>query len=167
MEKIFKSIVLALLVIFPTFNSNKIVDENNAINSLVQVAHSKFGDEIVDEQFEYFSINEQDSIFIESNYASYYFFNLRENFGNNAFGTCSYVSLGMLLSFYDTYWDDSIIPEEYDAIANFDSSRQAGADFDLLPLDISSPGIRFESQDMLKDVISIFVIHGLLLNFSR
>ena len=137
------------------------------INISEQAAHSKFGDEIVDEQFEYFSINEQDSIFIESNYASYYFFNLRENFGNNIFGTCSYVSIGMLLSFYDTYWDDAIIPEEYDAVANFNQSRQLGADFDLLPSNISSPGIRFESQDMLEDVISIFVIHGLLLNFSR
>lgn len=155
MKKLYKSFVLVLLTIFPSFSLNNAMMAAKEINSSKQVAHSKFGDEIVNEKFNYFSSNQQEPIFIENNYASYYFYNLTENFGNNIFGTCSYVSIGMLLSFYDTYWDDAIIPEEYDAVANFNQSRQLGADFDLLPSNISSPGIRFESQDMLEDVISI------------
>ena len=52
-----------------------------------------------------------------SSYDSYlvsYFDNLTENFGYNYKGSCGYVALGMILSYYDTYWDDSIIPEQYD-----------------------------------------------------
>ena len=50
-------------------------------------------------------------------YAPVYFSNLRSNFGTNRFGTCAFVAMGMLLSFYDTYWDDSIIPSAYEAVA--------------------------------------------------
>lgn len=46
-------------------------------------------------------------------YAPVYFSNLRSNFGTNRFGTCAFVAMGMLLSFYDTYWDDSIVPSAY------------------------------------------------------
>ena len=44
-----------------------------------------------------------------------YFDNLTYNFGANYKGSCGYVAIGMLLSYYDTYLDDSIIPEAYDA----------------------------------------------------
>lgn len=50
-------------------------------------------------------------------YAPVYFSNLRSNFGTNRFGTCAFVAMGMLLSFYDTYWDDSIVPSAYEAVA--------------------------------------------------
>lgn len=44
-----------------------------------------------------------------------YFDNLTYNFGANYKGSCGYVAIGMLLSYYDTYLDDSIITEAYDA----------------------------------------------------
>ncbi len=44
-----------------------------------------------------------------------YFDNLTRNFGANYKGSCGYVAIGMLLSYYDTYLDDSIVPEAYDA----------------------------------------------------
>lgn len=50
-------------------------------------------------------------------YAPVYFGNLRSNFGTNRFGTCAFVAMGMLLSFYDAYWDDSIVPSAYEVYA--------------------------------------------------
>lgn len=50
-----------------------------------------------------------------SDFKTSYFANLTTNFGVNIMSSCGYVALGMLLSYYDTYLDDSIIPECYDA----------------------------------------------------
>lgn len=36
-------------------------------------------------------------------YKTVYFPNLKSNFGLNTHGTCNYVALGMLLSFYETF----------------------------------------------------------------
>ncbi|MBQ7914698.1 MAG: hypothetical protein IJZ28_03915 [Clostridia bacterium] len=46
-----------------------------------------------------------------------YFDNLTQNFGYNYKGTCGYVAIGMLLSYYDTFYDDNIIPEQYDVVS--------------------------------------------------
>lgn len=43
-----------------------------------------------------------------------YYENLKENFSENVYGTCTYVSTTMLLSYYDTYINDDIIPERFD-----------------------------------------------------
>ena len=43
-----------------------------------------------------------------------YFDNLTENYAINYKGSCGYIALAMLLSFYDTYLNDSIVPENYD-----------------------------------------------------
>ena len=43
-----------------------------------------------------------------------YFQNLRVNFGNNTKGSCGYVAIAMILSYYDTVLNDRIIPERYD-----------------------------------------------------
>lgn len=43
----------------------------------------------------------------------HYFYNLRENIGSNVVGTCGYVALGMLLTFYDCYWDDGLVSDSY------------------------------------------------------
>lgn len=50
----------------------------------------------------------------ENNYASLYFSNLNTNFGYNKMGSCTFVAADMLLSFYDTYWDDDVIDEKYE-----------------------------------------------------
>ena len=44
---------------------------------------------------------------------SYYFENL-DNIGININGSCSYVALGMVMSYYDTFKNDNVIDEEYD-----------------------------------------------------
>ena len=57
---------------------------------------------------------DQEVILFLDNYATYYFSELTNNFGNNYIGSCSYTAAAMLLSYYDTYWDDGIIPEHYE-----------------------------------------------------
>lgn len=47
---------------------------------------------------------------IENNY---YFKNLHENIGDNKYGSCAYVALGSLLSYYDIFYNDNIVPDTY------------------------------------------------------
>ena len=49
-----------------------------------------------------------------SNFRTSFFDNLTYDFGMNYKGSCGYVAIGMLLSYYDTFISDSIIPEQYD-----------------------------------------------------
>ena len=67
--------------------------------------------------------------FIDS-YMTQYFYNLRSNFSKNEYRSCSYVSVAMLLSFYDNYLDANIIPEEYETrvysnVSDFTVGRQS------------------------------------------
>ncbi len=53
----------------------------------------------------------------ETSYSSFlisYYRHLTNNFGHNSHGSCGYVAIGMLLGYYDTFLNDSIIPEAYD-----------------------------------------------------
>ena len=55
-------------------------------------------------------------IFISNKkYLCTYFNHLNENKPSNKLGTCGYTGLSMLLSFYDTYWNDGFIEEIYEA----------------------------------------------------
>lgn len=56
-----------------------------------------------------------------NSFLQHYFYNLQSNFGNNIAGTCGYVAVGMLLSYFDTYWDDNIVPEVYETNATISS----------------------------------------------
>ncbi len=47
-----------------------------------------------------------------------YYENLTENFGTNVVGSCGYVAITSILTYFDTYWDDNIIPEQYDVDVN-------------------------------------------------
>ena len=51
------------------------------------------------------------------NFLVSYYDNLTYNFGVNYKNSCGYIAAAMLLSYYDTYWDDTIIPEQYDITA--------------------------------------------------
>ena len=66
-------------------------------------------------------------------YLRNYFNGLTENFGYNIMGTCGYVALGMLLSYYDSYLCDDIIPEEYDI-------PSTGSGYDIIGRN-NSPGV--------------------------
>lgn len=68
-----------------------------------------------------------------------YYDNLTYNFGMNYKGSCGYVAIGMLLSYYDTFLNDSIIPEQYDLVSN-------GYDGNMIT--------RRNSPGVLKDIIA-------------
>ena len=82
---------------------------------------------------------EQISTLFLDKFAVYYFSQLNKNFGNNYIGSCSYTAAAMLLSFYDTYWNDNIIPEHYESQdKNLPNSK-------LIADILESPGIKMES----------------------
>lgn len=58
----------------------------------------------------YFNENIINRVEIDKNY---YFKNLHKNIGNNINGSCAYVALGSLLSYYDIFYNDDIIPDTY------------------------------------------------------
>lgn len=63
-------------------------------------------------------------------YMTQYFYDLRANLSKNEHGTCAYVSIAMLLSFYDNYLDANIIPDEYEnrvysSVPDFTVGRQS------------------------------------------
>ena len=72
------------------------------------------------------------------NYMEIYYDNLTQNFGKNYKGSCGYVAIGMLLSYYDTFLNDNIIPEQYDVMGE-------GVGIDLITWR-DSPGV-------LRDII--------------
>lgn len=47
---------------------------------------------------------------------AFYFEHLNHRHGNNVNGTCGVVAIQILLGYYDTFYDDNIIPEEFDVI---------------------------------------------------
>lgn len=53
-----------------------------------------------------------------------YFYNLYEYSPKNSQGSCGYVSLIQYLSYYDSFYNDSIIPEEYERNKGDSSSLQ-------------------------------------------
>ena len=117
---------------------------------ILSFAH--IGETATDSLVEDLQSADESSIYLENNYSSLYFKNLTANFGNNTYGTCSYVAMGMLLSFYDSYWDDSFIAESYEIKSHFQSDRQYLADFDLIPSNVSSPGIAFEPNELIDNL---------------
>lgn len=56
----------------------------------------------------------QQQVFSYSDFKDSYFDNLTNNFGMNCKGSCGYVAIDMLLSYYDTYLNDNIVSEDYD-----------------------------------------------------
>lgn len=81
-------------------------------------------------------------------FAQAYFDNLIYNYGNNVKGSCGYVGINMLLSYYDTFLNDTIIPEQYD-VATVESKSS------ILRL-AKSPGTRKElpSEDDVKNAFT-------------
>ena len=51
-------------------------------------------------------------------FATYYFSNLKDNYGYNTMGSCGYVATAMMLSYYDTYLNDDIISPVFDVPVN-------------------------------------------------
>ena len=80
-----------------------------------------------------------EEVFLQ-NFATYYFLQLKSNFGLNHKGTCSYIAAAMLLSYYDTYWDDNVIPSQYDQIVDSFNINNP------IESNLQSPGIKPEDE---------------------
>lgn len=113
-------------------------------SALSMVSNASLSNAQVNQLFNSLDSGSISNVFITDYYESVYFANLRENIGNNRFGSCSYVALSMLLSFYDSYWSDLFIPETYDVEPTSGFTTLSSADFALPSFYAESPGISFE-----------------------
>ena len=59
---------------------------------------------------------------LTNEFATHYFYNLTENLGENIHDSCGYIGLGMLLGYYDAYWNDSFIDENFEQNANLSTN---------------------------------------------
>jgi hypothetical protein len=68
------------------------------------------------------------------NTATLYFSHLYNNFANDQYNNCPYVAISMLLSYYDSFWNDRFISDE--------KSFDASGEFEINTMNvINSPGI--------------------------
>lgn len=94
----------------------------------------------------YKSAKNEEELFLLENYQTYYFNKLGSNMGNNTKGSCGFVATAMLLSFWDTYWDDNIISENFDATTELED--------EYIDLYAESPGV-IREPDCLAEVEDI------------
>ena len=79
----------------------------------------------------------------DSQYLSTYFERLNHNMPINQMGSCGYVALGMILSYYDSFWnDETIYYEGFDYEIGVDNFNE------FLNGDYSSPGVHFKYIDI-------------------
>lgn len=72
----------------------------------------------------------------EQLYLKQYFKSLNINFGHNSKGTCTFIALGMMLSYYDSCINDNIIQEQYDVVSTGDGTDMISRN--------NSPGTLFD-----------------------
>lgn len=97
-------------------------------------------------------------------YLEAYFSNLTENFGENYKGSCGYVAMGMILSYFDNYYSDEIVPEEYDV-------RSSGIGRNMI-IRNSSPGVMkddylFAEYGKLSKDVTAQEYYNYLLSYER
>lgn len=129
--KIFFIIFIITSIFFDTLSLN------NVFNSVKEVKiNSQANNEIE-------SLSNDNTLHLTNEYATNYFYNLTDNFGVNEMGSCGYVALGMLLGYYDTYWDDNIVPETFEQTATLPTNN--------FSTNVSSPGGKSE-KDLLTGI---------------
>lgn len=135
--KIINLFVLALTSICFA-NSNETIGNKEFTNDALEIDNSGLYDQDILELYNS-TININD-LYLRDTFQTYYFSNLADNIGNNTKGSCGFVAVGMILSFYDTYWDDSTIPETYDSPCELFSES--------ILQSTSSPGIVMEPNSI-------------------
>ena len=71
-------------------------------------------------------------------FTKYYFSNLLNNFPSNYDGICGYTALTMLLSYYDTFWNNNFIDSSFTELQN----PSYITDFNDISNNFVSPGVR-------------------------
>lgn len=104
-----------------------------------------------------------DNILITDYFAPYYFSNLNGRFGNNVKGSCTYVAVDMLLSYYDSFWVDDFLPEKYDGQNVFvdeavlDATESPGskneADIEVNPYGLSGEEYYYLVNEYSDDIV--------------
>ena len=104
-----KKILLVLMIIFPIFyfSSYKMEEKKDILYGESVPLTKSFQQE--KSQDKTIPINT-----LTVNSMKEFFMSLNENIGFNAYGSCGIVGIAMLLSYYDSFWDDTIIQERYD-----------------------------------------------------
>ena len=125
-----KAICLGAVSLLATMYSGAVASDH--VSSEIPLMHDSLYDSWVSAAYNALPDNPDIEPCLNGFYAPVYFSNLRSNFGTNRFGTCAFVAMGMLLSFYDTYWDDSIVPSAYEVAATSSGDPVNGS--------IDSPG---------------------------
>lgn len=85
-----------------------------------------------EEPGEYYLFDSYGTDHLRSIDKAFYFEHLRGRHGKNENGTCGVVASQVLLGYYDSFFDDSIIPETYDITTTFDN--------DITSYNVQSPG---------------------------
>lgn len=101
--------------------------------------NASMSDQSVQTLFNNLVNNQSDTVL--NNYSTVYFSHLNNNFPVNSHGTCSYVGISMLLSFFDSYWDDEFIAEDFEQTTTFSSTITTNQNIDIPSFDTDSPGI--------------------------
>ena len=110
-----------------------------------QTFNASMSDQLVETLFDNLIDNQSETIL--NNYSTVYFSNLNENFPINSHGTCSYVGICMLLSFFDSYWDDDFVAESFEEVAAFTSTVSTNQNLDIPSFNTESPGVISEEWD--------------------
>ena len=151
MKKIL-SFVLVMLLSFMFLENVNVINE---VNSMEMSA-----DMVSNASYNTTNYYYNDSTLYQNDkYSSYYFNNLTNNFGNNIKGSCTYIAFAMLLSYYDTYWDDNIIPENYDMISLLSTNE--------LELNVESPGIYTENSSLVWNSMSTANYYQVIEQYSN
>ena len=125
------ALFLVLITLFTISNNHKI--KYHSYGSAIELTYIDDQDSI-----NYFKTSSNPTMYT-------YFNNLNTCYGQNRCGTCSYIAMGMLLSYYDTFYDDYFIAE------NFDYQETPSSINYILD---NSPGVRREDYTGLSDTIT-------------
>ena len=111
------AVLLSLILVFSSFlfsisAISVFATDESSLDVLNEEAHNEYLWEALFGSSVESTINEYDS-FLAS-----YFDNLTYNFGVNYKGSCGYIAMAMLLSYYDTYLNDGIVLEQYDIVSS-------------------------------------------------
>lgn len=84
---IFVSLISFIFSLTKTLNTASSLSQKE-VDDVEVLANACMRDQSTNELFNQLTSNIDDETYIDNTYASYYFSNLRDNFGNNAFGSC-------------------------------------------------------------------------------
>ena len=113
-----------------------------------------------------------------SSYLKHYFDNLTVNFGMNYLGSCGYVALGMILSYFDAFYSSTFVPSSYDVISSNNTSNLIDRrnspgikhdDFATMGYDSSYASSHLNTVDYLSYILAIenVSLHAKLISIAN